>query len=160
MREVLDPRRCNVMIDANALDRTGGARNQLVDRILHLKSARKINIVVPGSVHAEVQHPHTPQEVQRSVLPGIYTLPVERTGPENDVLRKVRALLQGNAVSGRHDADGLHLFEASKYGGGYFITHDKRLLKKRSELDTLLGPALRIVRLSEFLAIYDEFAER
>lgn len=147
MRGVLDPRICNIHLDANAVDRDGGPRDGLVDRLLGLRQAGLINFVVPGSVRGEVQHPNTPHDVKRTVLPEIFSLPVGRTTGENDTLRKVRALLQGNATPGRHDADGLHLCEAAKYGGGYFITHDGRMLKKRDELRPLLGPGLCIVTL-------------
>lgn len=44
-----------------------------------------------------------------------------------------------------------------KYGGGYFITHDRRMLDKRHELKPLTGPALAVVTLEEFLAAYDRF---
>jgi hypothetical protein len=160
MRGVLDPRICNIHLDANAVDRDGGPRDSLVDRMLGLRQAGKINFVVPGSVRGEVQHPNTPHGVRSTMLPEIFSLPVGRTTGEHDTLRKVRALLQGNATPGRHDADGLHLCEATKYGGGYFITHDARMLKKRDELRPLLGPELCIVTLTEFLDIYDDFAAR
>jgi hypothetical protein len=160
MRGVLDPRICNIHLDANAVDRVGDTRDSLVDRLLRLRQEGKINFVVPGSVRGEVQHPNTPHDVKSAVLGEIFSLPVGRTPDEHATLRKVRALLQGNAAPGKHDADGLHLCEAAKYGGAYFITHDGRILKKRDELRPLLGPALCIVTLTEFLDIYDDFAAR
>ena len=160
MRGVLDPRICNIHLDANAVDRDGSSRNGLVDRLLRLRQTGKINFVVPGSVRTEVQHPRTPHDVKSAVLAEIFSLPVGRTAVEHDTLHKVRALLQGNAARGKHDDDALHLCEAAKYGGGYFITHDGRMLKKRDELRPLLGPALCVVTLTEFLDIYDDFAAR
>jgi hypothetical protein len=157
MRGVLDPRICNITLDANAVDRDGGPRDVLVDRLLGLRQAGEINFVVPGSVRTEVQHPNTPHDVKNVVLRENFSLPVGRTAAEHDTLRKVRAVLQGNAALGRHDADAHHLCEASKYGGGYFITHDRRMLNKRIELRPLLGPALCIVTLAEFLDLYDQF---
>jgi hypothetical protein len=160
MQGVIDPRICNIHLDANAVDRDGGARDSLVDRLLGLRQAGEINFVVPGSVRGEVQHPNTPGDVKSAILPEIFSLPVGRTAGEEDTLRTVLSLLQGNAVPGKHDADARHLCEAGKYGGGYFITHDGRMLKKRDELRPLLGPALCIVTLSEFLDIYDDFSAR
>lgn len=158
MRGILDPRICNIHLDANAVDRDGTSRDSLVDRLLALRAATKINLVVPGSVRAEVQHPRTPLDVKSAVLGEIYSLPVGKTAGEHDTLRKVQALLRGNASSGKHDDDAFHLCEAAKYGGGYFITHDGRMLRKRDDLRSLLGPSLCIVTLQEFLEIYDDFA--
>lgn len=154
---MLDPRICNIHLDANALDRTGGARDALVERVLALRESEEINFVVPESVRAEVNDPRTPTNVQNVVLPEIYSLTVSRTPDEQVIFGQIRAILMGNAKPGKHDADANHLFEASKYGGGYFITHDRRMLKKRDDLRSLIGPALAIVTLEEFLKVYDQF---
>jgi hypothetical protein len=59
--------------------------------------------------------------------------------------------------TGSRDAD--HLFEAAKYGG-YFITHDQRILKKVGQLGHLLPPSLTVVTLAEFLDIFDDFGAK
>jgi hypothetical protein len=102
-------------------------------------------------------NPRTPGAVKASFVPEIYTIPVGKTRPEIERLNKVEALLRGNATSGKHDADAHHLFEAAKYGGGYFITNDQRILRKCSEIRDILSPALNIVTVAEFLDIYDQF---
>ncbi len=161
MRNGLDPRICNITLDANAVDRDGGLHDGFVDRLLNLRQAGKINFVIPGSVRGEVQHPNTPTNIKSAVLPEIFSTGVSRTAGEHATLRQVRALLRGNAAPGKHDADAFHLCEAAqKCGGGYFITHDRRMLERREELRPLLGPAFRIVTLCEFLETYDEFAAR
>ena len=71
MRGALDPRICNITLDANAVDRDGGPRDGLVDRLLGLRQTGKINFVVPGSVRTEIQHPRTPHDVKTAVLPEI-----------------------------------------------------------------------------------------
>ena len=96
--------------------------------------------------------------MKAAILPQTFTLPVNRTGQERSTLDRIRSVLRGNAISGQHDADAEHLFEASKYGGGYFITHDRRMLAKRDQVRPLIGPALAIVTLEEFLEAYDHFA--
>ncbi len=40
MHITLDPRICNIHLDANALDRNGTARDVLVDRVIALREAR------------------------------------------------------------------------------------------------------------------------
>ena len=154
---VLDPRICNTMLDANAIDRDGGPRDVLVARLLALDETGEITIVMPGSVRREVKHPRTPRDVMRQLLPAVYSLPVGKTAAEHEKLCDVQRLLRGNAITDKHDADGSHLCEAAKYGGGYFITHDSRLLKKRAALERLLGPALCIVTLQEYLDAYERF---
>ncbi len=154
---MLDPRICNTILDANATDRDGGPKDPLIDRLLTLQKMGEITIVVPGSVRREIEHPRTPNSVKNQILPLLFSLPVGKTAAENETLRNVGRLLRGNASAGRHDADGFHLCEAAKYGGGYFITHDRRMLDKRDELERLLGPALCIVTLTEFFEIYDRF---
>lgn len=87
----------------------------------------------------------------------IFTLPVGLTADEQRTRAIVRVELQGNAQSGKHAADADHVAEAAKYGGGYFITHDERVLKRSGRLPGVLGPALQVVTLAEFLAIYSRF---
>lgn len=156
MHQGLDPRICNIHVDANALDGDGGLRDALVARFLSLVESDEINLVTPASVRREVSHPRTPADVQAAILPRIYTMNVSRTAGEVSKLGEIRKVLRGNATSGKHDADAEHLFEASKYGA-YFITEDQRILRKRAELRPIIGPALQIVTLDEFLAQYDRF---
>lgn len=58
--------------------------------------------------------------------------------------------MRGNAASEKHQADADHLFEAEKYGGGYFITHDKRILAKASAI-LEIAPLITISTLAEFI---------
>src|SRR5712671_4042802 len=82
MRGALDPRICNITLDANAVDRDGGPRDGLVDRLLGLRQTGQINFVVPGSVRTEIQRPRTPHDVKSAVLLEIFSLPVGRTASE------------------------------------------------------------------------------
>jgi hypothetical protein len=156
-RRPLDPRKVNVLFDANAFDRgaDGGAE---VDRLLALRAAGKINLIAPGGVRQEAQHPHTPASVREIVSGQIFSLPVGLNMNERQQLDRIRAILQGNAAPGKHDDDAKHVFEAAKYGDGYFITHDRRINQtKRQALELELPPSLWIVTLSELLAIYDRY---
>ena len=73
-------------------------------------------------------------------------------------IHRLRVLLKGNGKSDQHNADAGHVFEAAKYGA-YFTTHDGRLRRKTKEIGEIVGPALQIVTLAEFLTIYDRFEE-
>jgi len=153
----LDPQRCRVALDANALDRNGGPRDALVERLLALEESSKIQFLEPGTVYRQAQHPRTPLPVQEVIRSQIFTLPTGLTEAEENRRRHVLAVMRGNSVSDRHDADAAILFEAGKYAAGYLITEDKRILRNRVELQEILGPPLCITTLSEFLAIYDQF---
>ncbi len=156
-RRALDPRRCNITIDANALDRNGTAKDQLVDRFVKLSSTGNLNIVVSGGVRTEVLHPHTPGHVKAAVLPRIFNLRPGLNSTQQAERRRIHAILQGNAKPNKHAADASHLSEAAETGCSYFITNDQRLLNKRGELHAALPPTLTIVTLTEFLDILDDF---
>lgn len=158
---VLDPRDCNIGHDANALDRDGTERDALVDRFRLHAVAGTLTIVIPGGVRQEVLHPHTPADVWEAVLPRVFNLRPEPATPQRQARRRVAAVLRGNAQPSAHAADASHLSEAAETGCGYFITHDKRILRKRAKLRPVLPPTLSIVTLAEFFDVLDRFeAER
>ena len=154
----LDPRICNVSIDANALDRDGGSRDALVDRLLALYEAGTINLILPKGVRLEMSNPNTPAHVQ-GAAPRIFTIGVGLNADEQRRKRVIEAELQGKAKPGKHAADADHLFEAAKYTG-YFITHDERILKRSGGLREVLPPSLTVVTLADFLAIFDDWEAR
>lgn len=157
-RHPVDPRRANIACDANALDLTGGAADLLVHRFRTLLSEGKLRLVIAAGVRDEVQNPQTPREVQEAIVPQIFNQRPRLTLSQNDSRFKVRVILQGNAAPGRHAADASHLSEAAETGCAYFITNDRRILRKRHELEGVLPPTLTIVDLQEFFEIFDDFA--
>ena len=64
--------------------------------------------------------------------------------------------MRGNAKPGRHDADAIHIVEAAKHGGRYFITNDVRILSKKEDLSVLVG--ISVVMPTEFLEAYEEYS--
>ena len=62
-------------------------------------------------------------------------------------------------MPGKHSRDAYHMTEAAEYGG-YFITRDPRLIKKRSEITRLLGQDFAIVTPAEFLDKYMQYERR
>lgn len=157
MHRPLDPRRVNVCLDNNALQPPGG-NSADVSRFERLRDAGTIQIVVPYGVVGEARHPGTPAAIRTALTSGIFTIPTTPTDDERQLRAAIAAELQGNANLGKHAADAAHLAEACKYGG-YFITHDDRVLKRAGNLAGLLPPSLQVVTLAGFLAIYDQFAK-
>jgi hypothetical protein len=158
-RRPLDPRICPVAIDANALNRDGGEHDDLVDRLLGLSSAGTIRLLLPKRVREEILNARTPTHIQKAALPQIFTISVGLNSDEQRRHRIIVQELRGNAKPGKHEADADHLFEAAKYGG-YFITHDDRILTRAGRLGDVLPPSLTVVTLKDFLAIFDDYEAR
>jgi hypothetical protein len=155
----LHPRICGIALDSMVLDRNEGARDALVERLLALEKAGNIHFLEPGTVYRQTQHPKTPADVREVMGAQIFTLPTGLNSVEQDRRRRVLAVMRGNSVTDRHDADAAILFEAGKHGCGYLITEDQRILRNKAKLEEVLGPPLCIVTLEEFLPIYDKFVE-
>lgn len=155
-RRPLDPRSCNVAIDANALNRDGSAHDARVARLLDLHAAGIIRLMLPKGVREEIQNPRTPAHIRAVTAPMIFSYSVGLNSGEQREHRLIEQELQGNAEPGKHAADADHLFEAAKYGG-YFITHDRRILGRSSNMRNLLPPSLNVVTLASFLEIFDDY---
>lgn len=154
----LDPRICSVALDANALDKDGGARDALVDRLLSLMKAGEIKFVQPNTARKQTLHPNTPSAVRGVMTAQIFTLPTELTPDEQTRRREVLIVMRGNSTTNRHDADADIIFDAAKYGG-YLITEDRRILDNRAKLEKIIRLPLCIVSLADFLALYDKFRD-
>jgi hypothetical protein len=149
-----DPKFCQNFFDANTFDRKGSSDDWKVDRLLELSAERKISLIMPHSVRMEIEDAGTPHNVRRDALSQIFTLPTEKTAHETEQSQRILAVIRGNAMSpGKHVADAAHVADLDKYGGGYFITNDQRLLKKQREI-SLVAPGVLIVTLDRFLEIY------
>ena len=148
MRQQLHPKYAQAFIDSCAFD-PGGTEEQASRRILQ----KKPEVIVAHSVQKEVNHPNTPPDVKALATNQIYT---NQTGNSPDLQRRkeqIRILVQGNAKPGAHDADAEHLFELHKFGGGYFITTDERLLSLSEELFNHFS--VTTIMPSEYEAIFD-----
>ncbi len=156
MAKRIDPRCYPSLIDSNVLDRLGDADDDAVDEMLSLRRDDKITLQIPHSVKHEIDDPSTPPEVKARASEFGYTMPVTLTPNEVELHRRVRGLVQGNARPGKHDSDAYHVVEAAKYGGGYFVTRDPRLLKKGREVSALLQ--IEVVSPTEFMRKYQGFA--
>jgi len=119
--------------------------DHLVQRLLDLGDKGAIRLVIAGGVRDEVHHPKTPRNVKAVFEPQIFNLRPRLNVSQDELRKKVRDIMQGNALTGKHDADASHLCEAAETGCGYFITHDNRILDKRGDLSAALPPTLTIV---------------
>ncbi len=151
-----DPRYGNIHLDANALEPPDPADKDLVPEFLKLRENDVISVVNPHGVQRELDDPRTPSST-RTHTEGIYTLQTNQIPQEESVLSRLQDLMRGGAAPGRHAADAEHVFEASKYGGIYFVTHDGRIIRKKSEIAIILGPLPAIVTLRQFIDICRQY---
>ena len=158
MKHNIDPRN-NSLIDANLFRSITGPDAVAVSEIFALEDAEEVLLQIPHSVKAEIDHPNTSPAAKQQATMFIYTCPVSSATEERDRHDRVRALVRGNAKAGKHDPDAYHMVDAAKYGG-YFITGDERLMKKRLEVQAMLGEHFPIVTPAEFREAYRQFADR
>lgn len=154
MAKRIGPRIHNSFLDANFWNETGSRLEACAMlEILDLAQRGEVNLILPFSVKAELEHPNTPPEIKQATSGMIHTLRTELTPNELALRSKLLILIQGNAKPGKHGRDVLHLVESHKYGGGYCITKDDRLLKKSTQIEYLLT-SLRVVRPSDFIKYF------
>jgi hypothetical protein len=149
---MFDPRYGNIHLDANALEPPDPSDRELVREFLKLRDDEVISVVNPHGVQREVNHPHTPSST-RMGMEGIFTIQTSQMPEEQTVRSRLRELMRGGAAAGRHAADAEHIFEASKYGGIYFVTHDRRIINKKTEIAHILGSRPAIVTLRQFIKV-------
>ena len=157
MARKIDPRYSHTFVDVPVLHRKGDAEDAVVDELLETAFELRVMLHLTYSVKDEIAHPNTPDYVKKRAQRFIYSVPVQLTQGEKELHQKVRKIVQGNAKAGKHDADAFHLVESQKYGAGYFLTNDKRLLKKKAEIGNLLN--MEIVTPTEFLAVLKKFEQ-
>ena len=144
-----DPRFHGTMIDAHLLDDIGDERadqRAARDKMIELPS-NQYAIMLPHSVKAEIDHPNTPSETKNRASAFVYSFDTAIVAPS--LLAQAKAIMRGNAVSQKHDQDAEHCCDAAAWGS-FFVTLDKRTLKKRDEIRRLL-PGLWIMTPAEWV---------
>ena len=152
-----DPRRTNTFLDSCAFDPKYHPEEEAAQRIRSLRRETTISILVAHSNQKEIEHPNTPADVKAEAADMNYTIETSLTPDELARRTKIHVALTGDGNPEKYAADAQHLFEAGKYGGGYFVTTDGRTLARKSELQTLSGAI--ILKPSEWLRIYEETAD-
>ena len=142
-----NPKRSNNFLDTCAFDPKVPAEASCAQKIRELSNEGKILLILSNTNQKELEHSNTPIDVLAEARAMIHTLPVQLTSEELIKRTKIYEILTGNAKPQAHYADATHIVESTKYGG-CFITTDKRILNKRSELQ---GLGAVILKPSEWL---------
>jgi hypothetical protein len=156
-RSLLDPRRTNTFLDSCAFDPKYHPEDEAAQRIRQLRRGGMISIMIAHSNQKEIEHPNTPADVKAEAVDMTHTIKTSLTSEELTRLGKIHAALTGNGNPVNYAPDAQHVFEAGKYGGGYFVTADRRILAMKSELQALSRAV--ILKPSEWLRIYEETAD-
>jgi predicted nucleic acid-binding protein len=137
-----------VILDAHLLDEhIDSNERSAADLIFALAKDEGLSIFLPHSVKAEIDDPNTPAATRERASEFIYTMAV---GEDPRSAARFELLLRGNAAPGRHSADARHLAVACRFGGGFFLTLDKRMLDREADI-RLACPGLWVIRPTKLL---------
>ena len=147
----VDPRYAQNFLDTCAFDPKYSPEHDAAQQIRTLRNEGKVHLLIARSVQKEIEHPNTPEDVKREAADMNYTKKTSLTADERTRQAKIHAILTGNGKPEKYEEDAAHVFEAGKYMG-YFITTDKRILRKSQELKGVT-PAV-ILKPTEWLSIF------
>jgi len=138
MARFIDPLHTNNFLDANIFNEVADGQNEAVEGILRVYNEDALTLLLPYSVQYELKDPSTPDSVRKASQNFTYSIKVRLTKGEQELYDKLLAEVTGDAEPKNIARDLFHVFEASKNGGGHFITRDKRLLKRSDAIAELL----------------------
>lgn len=150
---MINPWITNTLLDSCAFDPANGKEQQAADELFRLHREEELSLVIAHSTKREIDHPNTPQWVKREASAKIFSMQVQCTPQELTIKKDLHALITGNGKAEKYAADAEHIFEAQKYGS-YFVTADRRLLDKASEVLALCG--VTVLLPSEFLCLVSQ----
>jgi hypothetical protein len=150
----IDPTITNIFLDSCAFDPKYHPEDSASLELHKMYEQGELVLHIAHSNQKEIEHPNTPTWVKREANKFIFTYEVHL---ELNEIRKKESILQvlagdGNPENMRADAE--HIFEASKYGT-YFVTTDKRILKKKDELYDVCG--IMVLKPSEIMDIIQSY---
>ena len=149
----IDLRITNNFLDSCAFDPKHAPEDEAATELFRLHEAGELPLQIAHSTQKEIEHPNTPAWVKAEANNLIYTVGVQLTPNEVTCLRGIEAILAGNGKVQNIAQDARHVFEAQKYGS-YFITTDKRILKRADALKECCGVMINTP--SQFLAFLNE----
>ena len=144
----LSPLIVNNFIDSCAFDPKYEPEASAAIEIFKLSERGDFQLQIAHSTQKEIEHPNTPDWVKRQASGLIYTINVQLTPNQKQLLSDIEVILAGNGKIENIKQDAWHVFEAANYGH-YFITTDKRILARANELRGRGG--VNVLLPSEFL---------
>src|SRR5688572_589773 len=128
----------NNFIDSCAFDPKYEPETSASNEIFTLSNEQRFGLLIAHSTQKEIEHPNTPAWVKQEAAGLIYSIDVQLTPNEKQLLSDIEVILAGNGKIENIRQDARHVFETQKYGG-YFVTTDKRILARAKELKDRCG---------------------
>jgi|GEM_PF-4315909 len=142
MGKYIDPLRFHTFMDSNLADEIEAKTTDAIKSILEWENNGEICLIRPHSVKSELEDASTPAAIQKIAYDGIYTMQVGVTMDEVSQRQKFIEECRGDAQAKNIDGDLRHVWELTRYGGGYFLTRDIRLQKRA---DMILSMTMVVV---------------
>jgi hypothetical protein len=139
----VSPLLVNNFIDSCAFDPKYEPETSASNEICKLSEEQPFGLLIAHSTQKEIDHPNTPGWVKKQAANLIYSMDVQLTPSEKQLLRDIELILAGNGKIANITQDARHVFEAQKYGG-YFVTTDKRVLSRTGELKRRCGVSILV----------------
>lgn len=156
MKMPINPWISNNFIDSCAFDPKYDPEDKAATEIFRLHQDNDLSIIIAHSTQKEIEYPNTPLWVKKEAVRLPYTLDKSITSQEKTLLQNIEKTLAGHGKRENIIQDARHIFEAQKYAA-HLVTTDKRLLKKRHEIEKLCG--VKILLPSEFLRIVQSHSD-
>jgi len=153
----INPMITTIFLDSCAFDPKYSPENEASLRIFELSRIGEIILNIAHSNQKEVEHPNTPIWVKKLANNFIYTIETCLNEDERRRKSEILRILTGRGKPEKMTKDADHVFEADKYGS-YFVTTDKRILKKKKELQDIVS--VNILKPSELLEIIASYEKR
>jgi hypothetical protein len=147
-----DPKFRGNFLDTCAFDPKYAPEDANAAEIRTLGNDGAVQLYLAHSNQKEIEHSNTPLDVKAEAAGMIYTIETSLTNNELVMRQAVHDILTGNGKPEKYEVDARHVFEASKYGGAYFITIDQRILSRADEFDAVCGAV--VVTPSQWLKNY------
>ena len=130
----IPPRIANIYLDSCAFDPKYEPEDSAAKEIFHMYDQMDgLVLIIAHSVQKEIDHPNTPNWVKEKANQLIYTIDMGLNKSQKKVLQQIENILAGTGYIENIRQDARHIFEAQE-DGSYFVTTDKRILKKRDAL--------------------------
>jgi hypothetical protein len=128
-----------LFFDSMVVNFAASGHNVAVETVLE---SEHVQCLLPHSVCTEASRPESPAGVRAAVSRFLYSLRVSLTQPERADMQRFVAAHRGDTSPQNIDDDLSHVWETAKYGGRFFVTTDRRLLKRADAVFAYKGVML------------------
>jgi hypothetical protein len=139
----------NIFFDSMMVDLVASGIDSRMELLLE---SEHVQCLLPFSVREEA-----PECLLQGIARFLHTVNMgPLTTPEHDDITRFRTQHQGRALPKNIHRDLSHVWESAKYGARFFVTHDKRLLKRKQAI--LAHKWIALVTLDEAVTLHNAMA--